>query len=450
MERDAAGSGTRLAFPILLPVLLAMVLPPGSAAGSEGPVPVAWGGHLRLRLTAGRAAEDDLFARLVGERLVDTAPEARVKLDVGPFGPDDRFRLDVHAETVLRAGSSVEAARRLEELAPALGSGRGLELGPFAGPVEDERRLLDLTTTSSAGSQYRWSQRIDRLALSYRPGWGSVTVGRQALTWGNGMLFNPMDLFNPFSPTDVERDYKLGDDMVVIQRPGTAGGDLQLLGVPRRDPTTGDVEWDESSVAAKLHRFVGPLEVDLLAAHHHGDPVAGAGASGFLGGALWRLDAVWSRDEGDDFVTAVANLDRSWSWWGRNAYGFVELYFNGLGRAEAARSLEDPAVLERLARGELFTLGRSYLAGSLNLEAHPLVSLWLTTIRNLDDDSGLVQPRLVWNAEQDLEVTVGADLFYGGRGSELGGLVVPGLAPGPASPLLASPDRVYLWATLYF
>jgi hypothetical protein len=22
------------------------------------------------------------------------------------------------------------------------------------------------------------------------------------LTWGNGMLFNPMDLFNPFAPTD--------------------------------------------------------------------------------------------------------------------------------------------------------------------------------------------------------------------------------------------------------
>lgn len=457
MGRDAVRSGVRVASRILLPVLLAMLLAPGSAAGAsdggESPIPIAWGGHLRLRLAAGRAAEHDLFARLVGERLVDTAPEARLKLEVGPFGPDRRFRFEAHAETVLRAGSTVEAERRLEQLAPVLGLDRSLDLGPLAGPVQDERRLLDLTTTASAGGQYRWSQRIDRFRLSYRPSWGSVSLGRQALTWGNGMLFAPMDLFNPFSPTDVERDYKIGDDMVVIQRTGAGGGDLQVLGVPRRDPTTGDVEWDESSVAAKLHRFVGPLEVDVLAAHHHGEPVLGGGASGFLGGAVWRLDAVWSRDEGDDFVTAVANLDRSWTWWGRNAYGFVELYFNGLGHEQVARSLEDPAVLERLARGELFTLGRSYLAASANLAAHPLLELWLTTVGNLDDGSGLVQPRLVWSAEQDLEVTLGADLSYGGGATEFGGLELAGsggLFPSGRPTTLSSPDRVYLWLTLYF
>ena len=40
------------------------------------------------------------------------------------------------------------------------------------------------------------------------PRWGVVCVGRQAVTWGNGLIFNPMDLFNPFSPVDIERDYK--------------------------------------------------------------------------------------------------------------------------------------------------------------------------------------------------------------------------------------------------
>ena len=30
---------------------------------------------------------------------------------------------------------------------------------------------------------------------------------------GERVFFNPMDLFNPFAPTDIEREYKIGDDM---------------------------------------------------------------------------------------------------------------------------------------------------------------------------------------------------------------------------------------------
>jgi hypothetical protein len=49
-----------------------------------------------------------------------------------------------------------------------------------------------------------------RLALGIQPNWGLIRIGHQAVTWGNGLLFNPMDLFNPFSPSDIERDYKIG------------------------------------------------------------------------------------------------------------------------------------------------------------------------------------------------------------------------------------------------
>ena len=58
--------------------------------------------------------------------------------------------------------------------------------------------------------------RLDRLSVTFQPYWGTLQIGRQALTWGNGFLFNPMDLFNPFSPTQIDREYKPGDDMVSI------------------------------------------------------------------------------------------------------------------------------------------------------------------------------------------------------------------------------------------
>jgi len=58
---------------------------------------------------------------------------------------------------------------------------------------------------------------------------------------------------------------------------------------------------------------------------------------------------------------------------------------------------------------------------------HPLVNLYLTVIHNLGDGSGLVQPRITWDMDQNLQLVAGADLPYGGRGTELGGFELPGL-----------------------
>ena len=69
--------------------------------------------------------------------------------------------------------------------------------------------------------------------MTFERDWGLARIGRQAVTWGNGFLFNPMDLFNPFAPTQIDRDYKIGDDMIFTQFPLKQTGDLQLLYVPR-------------------------------------------------------------------------------------------------------------------------------------------------------------------------------------------------------------------------
>ena len=66
-----------------------------------------------------------------------------------------------------------------------------------------------------------------------------MIVGRQAVTWGNGLMFNPMDLFNPFAPSNTVRDYKMGDDLVSVRFNGEGGKELNLLYIPRRNITTG-------------------------------------------------------------------------------------------------------------------------------------------------------------------------------------------------------------------
>jgi hypothetical protein len=412
--------------------------PPGQASW---PLAADWGGHLR---TIGTAAFLDHGA---AQRLIDRDPyadgqaELRLKnrLDAGPH-----WTLATHYELVALGGDARENSSALAD------AGLPVGLRPAAG-VDDERRLFDLTGIIADGERHLVYHRLDRLNLGFAPEWGRLRLGRQALTWGDGLIFNPMDLFNPFAPTAVQRDYKIGEDMAHLQLP-LASGDGELLYLPRRDPESGDLAEDQASYATKLHLPTGGLELDLMGARHYGDGVLGLGSSGYLGGALWRFNATYTHvsDGGgaDDFLQAVANLDYAWMWGGKNVYGLLEVYYNQLGRAgDYEAALEDEILMERVGRGELFTLGRHYLAGQLQVELHPLAQLHTTAIVNLSDPSGLVQPQLIWDVVPDWQAIIGGQWHWGARGSEFGGFDLDGSGGGR---LVAPSDQVYLWLSYYF
>ena len=129
---------------------------------------------------------------------------------------------------------------------------------------------------------------------------------------------------------------------------------------------------------AKLHVAAGTTEFEFMGAKHFEDYVAGVGATGYIGDAAWRLDGTWTfLDDDDDYLSLVANMDYSWVWFKKNFYGFVEYYFNGLGEDDYQDAVLDPAIAERVARGELFALGRNYLSGHIQLELHPAVQSFL-------------------------------------------------------------------------
>jgi hypothetical protein len=196
-------------------------------------------------------------------------------------------------------------------------------------------------------------------------------------------------------------------------------GDFQFLYVPRRDSITGDVEWDQSSLAGKLHLARGTTEFDIMVAEHYSDKVVGFGSSGYLGD--------------------------SWVWWKKNFYGFLEFYFNGLCDNHYTDAFTDQHISERLERGELYTLGRTYLGGHIRVELHPLFNVYLTVINNLADHSGTMQPRAVWDIAEAIQITLGGNLHYGRRGTEYGGFQIPG-----TNLLHKAPNSAFLWLSYFF
>ncbi|MEJ2383387.1 MAG: hypothetical protein P8Y54_03220, partial [Xanthomonadales bacterium] len=298
-----------------------------------------------------------------------------------------------------------------------------------AQPIDDRRRWWDLTHTAGDPGDTLRVHRLDRLNVSWTGARTVLRFGRQAISWGNGLLFNPMDVFNPFDPAAVDTEYKTGDDMLYGQYLFGTGDDLQGVAVVRRDPLTGEVESDQSSLAFKYHGFVGTNEFDLLAAEHYGDTLLGAGGTLALGGAVARGDVTWTRTATADVFSAVASLSYSWVWGGRNYNGVFELYRNGFGQADGAYGGDDlarnPELLARLARGELYTLGRRYAAASLTIEVTPLFRLTPNVFVNLDDPSALAQLVFDYDWRQNLQVVAALNLPIGPNGSEYGGVETP-------------------------
>jgi hypothetical protein len=404
---------------------------------------VHWGGRLKAIGSATFARDDTIFEPVGTGTFLNLDTDLRINNEL--FFADWGY-FETQYELILNAGETREKSQELSEIFPNFQGGSLF----FGESLDDDTRFMDLTHTIKEQDSYVLLQRLDRLNLTLKPDWGLLRIGRQAITWGNGLIFNPMDLLNPFPPTDIQRDYKVGDDMVLVQVNLPKSTDLQLLYVVRRDSETDNVASDQNSLAGLFHFAVGTTEFELMAAKHYDDGVVGISTIAYLADAAWRMDTTWTwLDEGNNYLSLVTDMDYSWVWWQKNFYGLIEYYYNGLGRNDYPQALLNPSITARIARGELFVLGKNYLSAEIQAELHPLFTLFCTVINNVKDPSGIVQPRATWNITQNLELIVGANLFYGANGgengSEFGGFPIPG-----TSLSSRSPNNAYLWFNYYF
>ncbi len=309
-------------------------------------------------------------------------------------------------------------------------------LTPTYYPTPPPATWLDLSGTLVSGTDALVTHRIDRLSLGYTAPNFVVRVGRQALTWGSGLVFHPMDLVDPFAPNATDTEYKPGVDMAYMQLLFGDGSDLQAIGVPRPAAPGGPLTWDASSAALHYSRAIGELQATWLLARDHGDWVAGLGIGGPLGGAVWNVEIVPTFEmAGPTRVSALANISGATTLFGRNATLFAEYFHNDFGVASGTALDSLPADLaDRLARGQVFNTGRDYLAGGVTLACTPLLSVSPTLIVNLNDWSFDAAVEANWSLSDNLDLVAGANLPIGRNGTEYGGLPITGGATTYATP----------------
>ncbi len=334
-----------------------------------------FGGHSKLRLVAQSYPGDSLFRDLIGANSVDGAGELRLNA----AAKSDRWSL--HADYQLIAINSDFLV---------------------AGLPDDDNRLFDLTRILDDSNKNAILHRLDRFWLGFTGEKTVVRFGRQALSWGNGLMYSPMDLVNPFDPATIDTEYKTGDDMLYTQYLFDSGNDVQGAIVFRRDVLTGDVDSDEATIALKYHGFAASNEYDVLVAESYGNTVIGVGYSRSVGGAIWRGDVVVTDASDDTYVEVVTNLSYSWVWGAKNMSGAIEYYYDGF--------------------------DRHYVAGSLMIEMSPLWMLTPTVLSNVNDPSGLLQIVTQYSLSDDMTFLGSLNIPLGANGTEFGGpeSAVPG------------------------
>ena len=390
----------------LLPILAVLL---GGIATADD-LETQTGGHTKLRFIGQALPQDSLLRNVAGSESFDFESDLRLVF----AARRGAWSLDADYQLFALYGDSIEWTRDLEPLA-----------GSFIGGLaDDDRRLFDLTKVIRDQGKTAILHRLDRLSVSYTSDKVVARFGRQALSWGNGLFYAPMDLVNPFDPAAIDTEFKAGDDMLYLQYLRDNGDDVQSAVVFRRDPLTGDVEADQATITVKYHGFAGDNEFDLLIAESYGDAVVGLGGIRNVGGAIWRGDLVLINAD-DVTVQFVTNLSYSWTWKDRNVSGAIEYYYNGFGESgdyDPASLAGNSELLERLARRELYALGRNYLAGSLLVEMSPLWTVTPTLLANVDDPSALFQFVTQYSLSDNMTFLGSVNIPLGANGTEFGGI----------------------------
>ena len=359
------------------------------------------------------------------------------------------FRLRFELGARLGEHLSMQVAYEHRALASSA-SGVGFGLLPPTNTPPFRLAALDWVIVDGA-PEFTHRHELDRAFASLHLPFLELTVGRQAIGLGRGMLFSAVDLFSPFAPQEVDREWRRGVDAIHaelrIPDISTLSGDVIAV--------FGNVESGELaswSLLGRIRAVVGDVDGELLLGRRGEDDFVGGAISATLGDAEAHGElALFGTDgqgvDGGLFgtrgVVAKGLVGGSYNidFW-RGIRVVLEYHYSGFGIENVGRSsaiLFDPAFQARFLRGDSQLLGRHALALALSTDLADDLSAGVSTIVSPVDGSGIVATSFTWIASDILTLVLNATAPWGTPPQ--GGL--------PRSEWGSSPTTIFLQARLY-
>jgi len=235
-----------------------------------------------------------------------------------------------------------------------------------------------------------------------------MRAGRQRIAWGSGLFWSPVDIINPFDPTQIEREERRGVDAILADWNYAELSRLSLVYAAHREPI-------RATTAMRWRSNWSGFDLGVTGGHFRNDDMVGVDFAGQWHsiGLRGEWTQTWSPVDGS-FQRAVISSDYTAS---NSLSTFVELYYNGQGRTDPA-SYQFP----RLFNGEIQNLARRYLGMMVGYDFTPIMKWKNYYIHNFDDGSQFLYSRLAYSSSENSEWTAGAQIFSGSAGSEYGSL----------------------------
>ena len=370
------------------------------------------------------AAARELWAADDGERSV----ELETALKASTLAPADSaalslWRLRFGLGATLGPSAKIEAAYEHRTRTTPGGTAGGLGVLPAGAEAPYRIAQLDeaVVEVDNAGGDTVYSHRheLDRALIALHFDRAEVTIGRQAVGWGRGVLFGAVDVFSAFSPLEVDREWRRGVDAVRADIRLTDTYSLDIVGAFGED-------WDNSALLGRLRGYSGNLDSELIFGKRGGDTMYAGTVSAAVGGAAVHGEvACFETPEkfydggffGDDHYVAKAILGASYTFdVGDGLSLFVEYHFSGFGSESVEQALgrlvPDSDYADRFARGDFQILGRHAVAlqAAYSLtDAWALNAVWIGSL----DGSGVVAPALSWNFSDNVTIVMSAYFSYG-------------------------------------
>lgn len=240
-----------------------------------------------------------------------------------------------------------------------------------------------------------WDHSIYRGYAIMRQGDIDLTLGRQRVPWGKGWFWSPLDMFNPVSPTAIERDERGGVDAALLTFSKGRVSSLSLLYIPQRDFL--------DSTAGRIVFPLASYDIAISAGRHMERGFAGLDFAGYVGdggfyGELVSIENIKGDQKLNYLFSGNYNFESS-------LYIMIEYFRNG----------------GAIVPGALLSYGgEEYVGIQISYELTPLTRWDNYLIFNLDDNSRFLSPTLSYSLSDNIVLKAGVQLFAGESTAEYG------------------------------